>query len=235
MASWSDLHTLLWDDSEDIDRDTIESEKDDCVAELQRLEDKLERFEASAQESIEKARSADNPNQHYEDAAKQIREFREKKSGYEGVAKQYVILMILTVLADQDAELETTTLDSSDSLSDLQKGIVHVVRGEQMIDRIPSTLNRRIDDSEVPSGPRGYFLGQEFDRPTIDTADHPDHEQTITWLEQIADAVLDDELVGIPNSWLLTGDDTGAADVSVPDDDRPKNPENQSLSSLFYR
>jgi hypothetical protein len=96
-------------------------------------------------------------------------------------------------------------------------------------------LRRHLDDSNFPSEYNEYLEeARSVSVPSLDGADYPNHEQKITWLEQIADVILGNRLLGVSENQSLPEDFPDFSDISVPDDDLPEDTESLSLEDDFW-
>lgn len=256
-SSWVDFLAVLEHDDGDIDRDALESERESCVRKLDVIEVRISDIEDSFEDNIEKARSADLPDQYHRRALSKLHRFQQKQAEYESVAAEYVIVSTLLLVADQHGDLHASALDGSDELSDRQRDIVNALWRGRHIDRSSSIFHSMVDDSDIvdtlsrdPTLEKirswsncqiDYSaLPSEYRKPMdeggrnsvagVDPADYPNHEQKITWLEQITEAVLEDGPVEIPEGWELTDD---CSDLSLPIDDLPEDSDDLSLEDDF--
>lgn len=258
--SWLDFLTLLENDDGAVDRDALESERESCVRKLDELEDELGLIEDRFEDKLEQAHSSDVPNRYYRMALSGLHRFRQKQAKYEYVAQEYIIVSTLLIVADEYEDLHESTLDQSDELSDRQRDIAialyrgrHIERPsssrwtidksdlpntfhrDQTIVEIQLTLRRDLDDSDFPSEYNEYLEeARSVSVPSLDGADYPNHEQKITWLEQIADVILGNRLLGVSENQSLPEDFPDFSDISVPDDDLPEDTESLSLEDDFW-
>lgn len=213
-----DFDSLLRNDSDDIDRVELEVQKRDCAMELDSNKRDLDRYEKDYKECIKQAPSADDPDQYYEKAAFILSRCREQRTRYERIAKVYLMFSILTIVDDQYSDLQETELDESDELSDRQQEIARTVCWGRKIEGIRTTLDCRLDDSELPNEYKEVVKEAESKFSTsIDAGDYPEHELKITWLQQITDTVLDDNIGAIDSS-SLPDDSLDLSDIVSSDD-----------------
>lgn len=198
-----DFISLLGDGSDDIDRDELELEKKACASELDFAKRDLDRYKKEYEEYIEQAGSADDPDQYYEKATLRLSRFRRERAEYEKLAKLYLMFSILTFVDEQYSDLQETDLDESDELSERQRDIARAVCRSRKIEGIQTTLDSRLDDSELPSKYREVVkeAGSSFST-SIDAGDYPEHELKIAWLGQITNTVLNDNIVTMDSSSL---------------------------------
>jgi len=195
--------SLLGNGSDDIDRDELEMQKRECAMELDFGKRELDRYEQEYEEYVKQANFADDPDQYYKKSALRLSKFRSKRAEYEKHAKVYLMFLILTIVDDHHSDLQETELDESDELSNRQRDIARTVCRNRKIEEIRTTLDCRLDDSELPSEYREVVEETES-RFSIsaDAGDYPEHELKITWLEQITETVLDDNIGAIESSSL---------------------------------
>lgn len=210
---FSSLSSLLRSNNQDVNIDEFEEERDSLASELKMLEREFDRFEEKFDDTIEKARSTENPARLYREARNILHQFRQKQSKYESVAEEYVMLSTFITVANQYEDVPPENSNTSDNLSDRQREIIQNLRQDQLIQKIPSVEDRRLEDNEIPSEYR--FDSDEFGPSFIN---HGVYEQSrvtsrTPWLDQIANAILADDYIEEPERRSLQDEHSDASDT----------------------
>lgn len=211
------LRSLTNSDEQEVNIDELEEKRDSFASELKMLERDLDHIERNFDDTIEKARSSENPAQLYREARNILRQFRQNQAKYESIAEEYVMLSTFITVANQYEHVPPASRGKSDDLSDRQREIIQKLRQDQLIEKIPIVERRRLDVYEIPNEYR--FDSEEFGSGFVGL-DHGLYEQSrvesrTPWIDQIANAILADDDIEEPEVRSLQD---GCTDASETDD-----------------